>query len=107
MPTLHMDEFRLFIKQYSYLLLNNNNDRYTFSEVKTVALSAKVEKDGVFSTGALIPNTSGFYKPTVKSNSSSSNHSASSGEQIGLLELPYFDWFTRNNSAFNWRKKTA
>ena len=59
------------------------------STVESETLS--VEKDGVCSAGALTPPTPEFHKHTVKSSSSSSGysyHSASSGEQIGLLNFP-------------------
>ena len=61
------------------------------STVESETLSAEVEKDEVCSAGALTPTTPELHKHTVKSDSSSSGysyHSASSGEQIGLLNFP-------------------
>ena len=61
------------------------------SVVESETLSAEVEKDGVCSAGALTPTTPELHKHTANSNSSSSGysyHSASSGEQIGLLNFP-------------------
>ena len=61
------------------------------STVESETLSAEVEKDGVCSAGTLIPTTPELHKHTVKSDNSSSGysyHSASSGEQIDLLNFP-------------------
>ena len=61
------------------------------STVEGETLSAEVEKDGVLSAGALTPTTPETHKHTVNSNSSSSGysyHSASSGEQVDLLNFP-------------------
>ena len=59
--------------------------------VESETLSAEVEKDVVCSAGTLTPTTPELHKHTVKSDSSSSGysyHSASSGEQIDLLNFP-------------------
>ena len=64
---------------------------YLVSIVESETLSGEVEKDGVFPAGMLTPTTPELHKDTTNSNSSSSGysyHSASSGEQIGLLNFP-------------------
>ena len=58
------------------------------STVESETLSAEVEKDGVFSAGSLTPTTPELHKHTTSSSSGYSYHSASSGEQIGLLNFP-------------------
>ena len=58
------------------------------STVESETLSAEVEKDGVFSAGALTPEVHKYTANSSSSSSSYSYHSASSGEQIGLLNFP-------------------
>ena len=58
------------------------------STVESETLSAEVEKDGVFSAGRLTPITPELHKHTTSSSSGYSYHSASSGEQIGLMNFP-------------------
>ena len=68
-----------------------NDATSLLSTVECETLSAELEKDEVFSAGALTPTTPELHKHTVKSNSSSSGysyHSASSGEQVDLLNSP-------------------
>ena len=58
------------------------------STVESETPSAEVEKDGVFSAGRQTPTTPELHKHTTSSSSGYSYHSASSGEQIGLLNFP-------------------
>ena len=58
------------------------------STVESETLSAEVEKDGVFSAGRLTPTTPELHKHTTSSSSGYSYHSASSGEQISLMNFP-------------------
>ena len=58
------------------------------STVESETLSAEVEKDGVFSAGRQTPTTPELHKHTTSSSSGYSYHSASSGEQIGLMNFP-------------------